>query len=218
MRNSHLKTEPRVGPEENGRGMSVLMAKHIVVVVMCLVLWSASSCATRAHLVLHRSETLTVMLPGLPSGYPALAPFRYAHVIEPKDTFALLESLTYEGGSLLPLTRGPRHRVFTRHQADVLAPELSKALNLALPHEVAAFSVSDEEKPTRPTRGLAFVHRDELHLILEELHPPWDEGEQKSFQQQGSRWSLLLGDGQRHYASHPGGTGAMTNWIIVPLR
>ncbi len=193
------------------------MAKHIVVVVVCLVLWSASSCATRAHLVLHQSETLTVMLRGLPSGYPALAPFRYARVIEPTDIFAILESLTYEGGSLLRLTQGPRYRVFTRHQADVLAPELSKALNLALPHEVAAFSVSDEEQP-RPTRGLAFVHRDELHLILEELHPPWDEGEQKSFQQQGSRWSLVPGDGQRHYASHPGGMGAMTNWIITPLR
>jgi hypothetical protein len=107
--------------------------------------------------------------------------------------------------------------VFTRHQTEVLAPELAKALNLALPHEVAAFLVSDAPKSHRRTKGLAFVLGDELHLIIEELRTPFSQGEQTMFQQQGSRWKLLPGDTQRHYVRHSGGTGAIPNWIITPL-
>lgn len=183
--------------------------------LFCLV--SASSCKTQPHLDLHQSETLTMTLRELPSGYPALAPFHYAHVIDPRDTFVLLESLTYERGSGVPLVHGQRHQVFTRNQAESLAPELSKALNLALPHEVAAFSVSDAEYPRHYTKGLAFVHGDELHLIIEEL-PRARYGDMEHHDpQQVPRWVLLPRDGQRHYTSFQGSTGTIPNWIIIPI-
>ncbi|MBX3334158.1 MAG: hypothetical protein KF876_08540 [Nitrospira sp.] len=183
--------------------------------LLCLV--STSSCKTQPHLDLHQSETLTMTLRELPSGYPALAPFHYAHVIDPRDTFVLLESLTYERGSGVPLVHGQRHQVFTRNQAESLAPELSKALNLALPHEVAAFSVSDAEYPRHYTKGLAFVHGDELHLIIEELPRARHVDMEHHDPQQVPRWVLLPRDGQRHYTSFQGSTGAIPNWIIIPI-
>ncbi len=198
--------------------MSSIMPKGGIMAALLLVLFSFSACSTRPNLVIHESEPLSVVLRKMPAEYPSLAPFNYAHVILPKDALAILESLNYDGGSISPFSQGQRQRVFTRLQAEFLAPELSKALNLALPHEVAAFSVSDAEQPTQRTKGLAFVHGDELHLIIEKLHKPRHEGAQKPDQQHVLRWSLLPSDGQRHYISHPGGTGAMTNWIIAPLR
>ena len=183
--------------------------------LLCLV--SASSCKTQLHLELHQSETLTMTLRELPSGYPSLAPFHYAHVIDPRDTFVLLESLTYENGSGVPLVHGQRHQVFTRNQAESLAPELSKALNLALPHEVAAFSVSDTEYPRHHTKGLAFVHGDELHLIIEELPRSRHVDVEHHDPQQVSRWALLPRNGQRHYTSFQGATGTIPNWIIIPI-
>lgn len=198
--------------------MHIFRAKHTVLAALFLILVGWASCQTRPSLVIHESEPLSVVLREMPAGYPSLAPFNYAHMILPKDAFAILESLNYDAGSILPFSQGQRHRVFTRLQAEFLAPELSKALNLALPQEVAAFIVSDPEKPHRHTKGVAFVHGDDLHLIIEELHKPVYEGEQKTYQQQISRWSLLLGEGQRHYSDHPGGRGVMTNWIITPLR
>ncbi|MBK9306246.1 MAG: hypothetical protein IPM58_03965 [Nitrospira sp.] len=111
-----------------------------------------------------------------------------------------------------------QHHVFTRTQAETLAPELSKALNLALPHEVAAFSVSDAEHPRGQTKGLAFVHGDDLHLIIEELPRSWHDRAKNSDPQQIARWALLPRDGERHYVSHQGATGTITNWIIVPIR
>lgn len=199
--------------------MSGTLAKVAVVAAMLLLfVIGSSSCKTRPHLMIHQSDTLSIMLHELPAGYPSLAPFSYTHVIEPNDTFTILESLYYEVGARLPFSRGERHRVFTRHQAELLAPDLAKALNLALPHEVAAFIVADTETATRHTKGLVFVLGDELHLIIEELQKPRYEGEQKTYQPPLSRWSLLPGDGQRLYTSRPGGKGAITNWVIAPLR
>ena len=108
--------------------------------------------------------------------------------------------------------------MFSRHQAKLLTPELSKALNLALPQEVAAFNVADEDKPDRRTKGLCFVLGDELHLIIEELRKPSYQGEQQPYQQQVSRWELVPGDKQRSYASRSGGKGLATNWIVTQLR
>lgn len=193
---------------------NIAMARNIAItasILLCLT--GLLSCRTQSHLVIHQTDTLTITVRELPATYPLIAPFRYSHVIEPGNTLALLESLTYETGSLVPFSRGPRHQVFTRNQAESLAPELSKALNLALPHEVATFRVSGAKQSRRYTKGLAFVHGDELHLIIEELQLAGHEGAQ-----QVSRWSLLPGAGQHHYTSQQGDTGPMTNWIVAPLR
>lgn len=207
-----------VRPEKQRRVLSWLIGKLTMVGALFLVLWSAPSCSTRAHLQIHQSDGLSVVLRELPAGYPSLAPFHYARVIEPNDTFAILEPLHYDVGSQLPFSREERHRVFTRHQAEVLAPALAKALNLALPHEVAAFIVSDAQKPPRGTKGLAFVHGHELHLIIEELRTSFSQREQTSDQQQKPRWELLPGGTQRHYVHHSGGTSTIPNWIITPLQ
>lgn len=198
--------------------LSWRIGKPAVVGALFLVLWSVPSCSIRAHLQIHQSDGLSVVLRELPAGYPSLAPFHYARVIEPMATFALLESLNYEASSRAPFSREQRHRVFTRHQAEVLAPELAKALNLALPHEIAAFIVSDAQQPHRCTKGLAFVHGDELHLIIDELRTPLSQKEQTTGQQQGSGLELVAGDKQRHYVHHAGSTGAIPNWIITPLH
>jgi hypothetical protein len=106
----------------------------------------------------------------------------------------------------------------SRRQAELLAPELSMALSMALPQEVAAFTLADEEMPDRRTKGLSFVLGDELHVIIEDLRKPFYEGEQKPYQQQFPRWELIPGDRQRHYTTRPGGKGVITNWIVTPLR
>lgn len=105
---------------------NITMAKNIAItasILLCLA--GLLSCRTHSHLVIHQTDTLTITLRELPATYPLIAPFRYSHVIEPGNTLALLESLTYETGSLMPLSRRPRHQVFTRNQAESLAPELS---------------------------------------------------------------------------------------------
>lgn len=124
----------------------------------------------------------------------------------------------YKTGSVFPFSRGPHRNVFSRNQVTRLAPALSQALSQAQPQDVVAFTVTDGGTSDRRTKGLGFVVGDELHLIIEELRKPLYEGEQQTYQQQVSQWELLLGDGQRYYTSRPGGKGAVTNWIITPLR
>jgi hypothetical protein len=91
-------------------------------------------------------------------------------------------------------------------------------LSIARPQEVIAFSVADKEKPDRRTKGLVFMLGGELHLIIEELQKHVYQGEENTYQQQTFRWELLPSDKQRHYTSRPDGKGAITNWIITPLR
>ncbi len=198
--------------------MSEIVAKCGTVVVAVLTICSSLSCQTHPNRVIHQTEELSVILREMPAGYPLHNPYDHSYAIEENDTSAIFESLTYETGSLLPFSRGRRHQVFTEHQRGLLGPALSKALSLALPQEVVAFSVADKEKPDRRTKGLVFVLGGELHLIIEELQKPVYQGEGNTYQQQTPRWELLPGDKQRHYASRPGGKGVITNWIITPLR
>jgi hypothetical protein len=198
--------------------MSSIIAKPMVLAALLLALGSSQSCSTRPNLVIHQSEALSVILRELPAGYPSLEPHNHPYTIPSKTAFDILGSLDYSEGSFLPFSQGQRHRVFSRHQVESLAPELSKALSMALPQEVAAFTLADDEKPDRRTKGLSFVLRDELHVIIEELRKPFYEGEQKSYQQQFFRWELIPGDSQRHYTTRPGGKGVITNWIITPLQ
>ena len=195
------------------------LAKDAVVAAMLLILlMSSSSCQTRPHRMIHQSDTLSIVLRELPVGYPPLQPYNHVRLIQPTTLFTILESLMYETSSVLPFSRGQARRVFSKDQAARLAPALSNALSLALPEEVVAFSVADAEKPDRRTKGLVFVLGDELHVIIEELRTPVYQGKQKPYQHQVPKWELLPGDNQRHYASRPGGKGAITNWIITPLR
>lgn len=198
--------------------MSSIIAKPMVLAALLLALGSSQSCSTRPNLVIHQSEALSVILRELPAGYPSLEPHNHPYTIPPKEAVDVLGALEYGEGSRLPFSQGQAHRVFSRHQAELLAPELSKALSMALPQEVAAFTLADDEKPDRRTKGLGFVLGDDLHVIIEELRKPFYEGEQKSYQQQFFRWELIPGDRQRHYTTRPGGKGVITNWIITPLR
>lgn len=190
----------------------------IVVAAIFLTLLSNPSCQTPPSLVIHQSDAVTVVLREMPVGYPATPPFHHPYTIQPQETFDILATLNYDSGSFLPFSRSQTRSVLTKLQAELLAPELSKALTLALPQQVTAFTITDQEKPDRHTKGLVFVLDNELHVIIEELRRPRYEGEQPSYQQPVSRWSLLTTGTQRHYARHPEGKGAMPNWIITPLR
>jgi hypothetical protein len=190
----------------------------LIVSCFALVIGSSMSCETHPNLIIYQSEALSIVLRELPDEYPSLLPHNHPYTIPPKKALEVLGALEYGEGSLLPFSQGRAHRVFSRRQAESLAPELSKALSLALPQEVAAFTLADEEKPDRRTKGLGFILGDELHLIIEELRRPYYQGEQKPYQQQLFRWELLPGSRQRHYTSRPEGKGMITNWIITPLR
>lgn len=198
---------------------SSAMAKRAgVTTVLLVLLMSSPACKTRPNLVIHQSDTLSVVLRELPVGYPSIEPRHHPYTIQTKEAVDILESLNYEAGSFLPFSRSQPRRVFTNTQAELLAPELSKALSTALPQEVAAFIIAEPDKPDRQTKGLAFILNDELHLIIEELRRPRYEGEQKTYQQPAPRWNLLTAGTQRLYAHDPGGKGTIGNWIVTPLR
>ena len=195
------------------------LEKDAVVATMLLILLiSSSSCQTRPHRMIHQSDTLSVVLRELPAGYPPLQPYNHVYLIQPTTLFTILESLMYETSSVLPFSRRPHRQVFNKDQVARLASALSIALSQARPQEVVAFTLADEAKPDRRTKGLGFVVGDELHLIIEELQKPVYQGEENTYQQQVPRWELLPNNRQRHYARRPDGKGAITNWIIAPLR
>lgn len=198
--------------------MNSNIAKIGVLAALLLVCCSSTSCITRPNLAIYQSDAFSVVLREMPAGYPSFEPHNHSYTVPPKELFDILASLNYGEDALLPFSQGHLRQVFSRHQSELLAPELSKALRLALPQEVAAFIVTDEENPDRRTKGLCFVLGDELHLIIEELRKPSYQGEQQPYQQQVTRWELIPGNRQRHYASRPGGKGVTTNWIITPLR
>jgi hypothetical protein len=152
--------------------VSSIMATSRIMAVAFLILGSSQGCQTHLHRVIHQTEELSVMLREMPVGYPSLDPYHHSYAIQAKTASDILAALRYEAGSLLPFSRGQRHHVFTKHQVESLAPQLSNALSQALPQEVTAFSVADEEKPDRRTRGLAFVLGDELHLIIDSRRQP----------------------------------------------
>ena len=185
---------------------------------LLLALAGSASCSTYQDLVVYQSDTASITLGELPSGYPSLDPNHHPYTIEPKKLLTLLEPLEYRVGSFLPFSWGQPRRVFTVNQGKMLAQELSKAFGMALPQEVVAFTVADEEKPDRRTKGFTFIVGDELHLILEELRQPSYLGEQKTYQQQAHRWEFIPGHDQRLYASRPEGKGAVPHWVICPLK
>jgi hypothetical protein len=198
--------------------MNSNVAKIGVMAALLLALGSYGSCSSRPNLVIHQSDALSVVLRELPAGYPSLEPHNHPYKLSSQKALDILGSLDYSQGSFFPFSQERPQRVFSRRQAESLAPELSKALSMALPQEVAAFSLADEEKPDRRTRGLGFVQEDELHVIIEELRKPFYEGEQKSYQQQVPRWELIPRDRQRHYTTSPDGKGVLPNWVVIPLR
>ena len=183
-----------------------------------LVIGSSMSCETHPNLVIYQSEAAWVALRELPAGYPSLGPNHHPYTIDPKKLLTLLEPLEYREGSLLPFSWGHPRKVFSVNQGKTLAQELVKAFGSALPQEVVTFTIADEEKPDRRTKGFTFIVGDELHLIIEELRRPVYQGEQKPYQQQLFQWELLPASRQRHYTSRPGGKGVISNWIIAPLR
>ena len=194
------------------------MATKKVLAFGLLLLCSSLSCQTDPHVLIHQSETLVVSLQALPAGYPWLEPYRHPNHIPSKEIFGILESLNYDADSFVPFSRTHPRRVLTRHQVEWLAPELSKALSQSPPQKVAAFSIADEKRLDRWTKGFCFVLRDELHVIIEELRKPPYEGEQQPYQQRVSRWELLPGAQQRLYGTRLEEKATITNWIITPLR
>jgi hypothetical protein len=176
------------------------------------------SCSTYQNFAVYQSDTALIALGELPAGYPSLGPNHHPYTIEPKKLLTLLEPLEYRENSILPFAWGQPRRVFTVNQGKTLAQELSKAFGMALPQEVVAFTVADEEKPDRRTKGFTFIVGDELHLILEELRKPSYLGEQKTYQPQAHRWELIPGNSQRFYASRPEGKGTVPQWVICPLK
>ena len=183
-----------------------------------LVIGSSMSCETHPNLVIYQSEAAWVALRELPAGYPSLGPHHHPYTITPKKMLTLLEPLQYRESSFLPFVWGHPHRVFTANQAKTLAQELSKAFGSALPQEVVAFTVADEEKPDRRTKGLTFIVSDELHLILEEVREPSFRGEQKTYQPQAHQWELIPSHTQRLYTSRPDGKGITPYWVVSPLH
>ena len=190
----------------------------LITACLLLALAGSTSCSTYQNLVVYQSDTALIALGELSAGYPSLSPNHHPYTIEPKKLLTLLESLEYRESSLLPFSWGQPRRVFTSKQGKMLAQELSKAFGMALPQEVVAFTVADEEKPDRRTKGFTFIAGDELHLILEELRQPSYLGEQKTYQPQAHRWELIPGNNQRLYASRPEGKGTVPQWIICPLK
>ena len=185
---------------------------------LLLALAGSTSCSTYQNLVVYQSDTALIALGELPAGYPSLGPNHHPYTISPEKVLTLLESLEYREGSLLPFAWGQPRRAFTANQGKILAQELSKAFGMALPLEVVTFTVADEEKPDRRTKGLAFIVGDELHLILEELRKPSYLGEEKTYQRQAHQWELIPGNSQRLYASSPEGKGTIPHWVICPLK
>lgn len=190
----------------------------LIVATISLTLLSLPSCTTHPHLMVHQSDTLSVVLRGLPGGYPSPIPVHHPSAIPPAAICDVLESLTYDAGALLPFSKSQPRRVFTKTQAERLAPQLANALSLALPEQVAFFTIAEMEKPDRQTTGFVFVLDGEVHFIIEDLRRPRYEGEQTTYQQPVSNWMLRPTGKQRLYARHRDGKGEMTNWIISPLR
>jgi hypothetical protein len=191
-----------------------------LLITSCLVLVLAGSvsCSTYQNLVVYQSDASLIALGELPAGYPSLGPNHHPYTISPKKLLTLLAPLEYREGSLLPFSWGYPRKVFTADQSKMLAQELSKAFDMALPQEVVAFTVADEEKPDRRTKGFTFIMGDELHLILEELRKPSYLGEQKTYQLQAHRWELIPGNSQRLYAASPEEKGTVPHWVICPLK
>ena len=197
---------------------NITISENIVMAAIFLTLLSMPSCKLRQDLLIHQSDTLSIVLRELPGGYPPLNPFQHPYTIPPDAIFNVLESLTYDAGTALPFLKTHPRKVFTRSQAEQLAPELSNALSLAPPQQVTAFTIAEREKPDRQTTGFVFVHKEEIHFIIENLRRPRYEGEQNTYQQPVSDWKLRPTGVQRLYTRRSDGKGAMTNWIITPLR
>jgi hypothetical protein len=191
---------------------------NIIMATISLLLWSMVSCTTSPTVVIHQSDPLSVVLRELPGGYPSIMPVQHPYTISPETAFDILDSLTYDAGALLPFSKSQPRKVFTKTQAEQLAPPLSKALSLAPPEQVTSFTIADVDKPDRRTMGFVFVVNDELHLIIQDLRRPRYEGEQTSYQHPLSNGKLRPNGRQRLYARHGDGKGEMPNWIISPLR
>lgn len=189
-----------------------------IVLAVFLALLSLPSCKSGPDLVIHQSDTLSVVIRELPAGYPSIMPVHHPYALPSEAVIDILESLTYDAGALLPFSNARLRRVFTKTQVERLAPKLSEAMSLAPPERVSAFTIADVEKPDRLTTGFLFVLDGEVHLIIENLQRPRYEGEQTSYQQPVSHWKLRPTGNQRMYARHLNGKGEMTNWIISPLR
>jgi hypothetical protein len=125
----HLQPRPRPVKRKSNRGRreistgatEALMVTqngtvpgNIVVAAIFLTLLIIQSCTARPNLVIHQSDTLSVVFRELPGGYPSITPVHHPYTIPPETVFDILESLTYDAGALLPFSKAQPQRLFTK--------------------------------------------------------------------------------------------------------
>lgn len=72
---------------------------------IALAFLSMPSCKLRQNLLIYQSETFSVELRELPGGYPPINHFHHPYTLPPDAIFNVLESLTYDAGTVLPFSK-----------------------------------------------------------------------------------------------------------------
>ncbi|MDH5563727.1 MAG: hypothetical protein OEY91_08925 [Nitrospirota bacterium] len=194
-----------------------MIYQTILLVSVCLTHVFLASCGSPVHLSIYQTETEWVDLREWPSGYPMLTNLSHPADLEAAQLRELLQNIQYRQSALFSFHMGKLHSTFSEYQLTLLASELPKAFGQALPEEVIAFRVRNEQTGHLYTKGFGFIHEQELHLVIQELQQPDFYSPNNQTGPPTVRWEFTPQTGQRRFAPRPGSTHDFPHWIITPI-
>jgi len=184
---------------------------------LCLLLVAGVSCSSPSHMTIYQTEGEWVALREWPSGYPWLTNLSHPADFDTAQLRQLLQTIRYQQSLLFSFHMGNPHPAFSEYQLTLLASELSKAFEQALPEEVIAFKVRNKREGHLSTKGFCFIHEHALHLVIQEFHQPDFASPATQTGPPTVRWAFALQEGQRVFVSPTGSTHDFPHWLIIPI-
>jgi len=194
-----------------------MIQRPFVMVGVMLTIILCTSCVSPVHLSIYQTETEWVDLREWPIGYPMLSNLSHPVEIESTKLREVLQNIRYRQSELFSFHMGKQHPAFSEYQLALLAAELRKAFGQALPEEVIAFRVRNEQTGHLYTKGFSFILEDELHLVIQELQQPDFDSPANQTRPPTVRWEFAPQVGQHIFAPLSHSTHDFPHWIITPI-
>jgi len=183
-----------------------------------LIFISCQSCSSPPHLTFFNTGSEWVDLREWPVGYTPVGPHSHPFTISSSEADRILGSVSYRESVLFSFLLGKPKRVFSEHQLTVLSNYISKAFDQALPQEVVAFTIREDDDSVRYAKGFCFILDGDFHLVIKELNTPDFHNKDTGPRPNTIRSELVPQPGQRLFARRSEGKGLIKNWIVIPLE
>lgn len=209
---SHLTHDKKEGSQSSSR------LYFWFYIGLFLIIISSQSCSSPPHLTLFSTDSEWVDLREWPVGYISIGAHSHPFSLSSSELNGILGSVYFRESMLFSFLLGKPKRVFSEHQVNVLSSYVSKALDQALPQEVVAFKIREDDDSLRYAKGFCFIVDGDFHLVIDELNKHEFQNKETGPRPNTLRSELVPGPGQRLFARRSEGKGLEPHWIVISLQ